>query len=247
IMDPNSSLGKICLGDDVIIISSDKVKGSRDWNSPEYQDTTVSKRKKVMNALSFYRMETDEISDRYLASCFVNGLEAFDGEVNLAFDENLISNEFAVKLCLDYEVKKGEKLVKKVLIVVLKGELYFVKFIINSEEDDFKPGVILGRSFLRLAQGVVDFGNGSGEELPSFVCKMGKSNRNKKRAMENLNLFYQDIGPSSSIRRHLTQEEVAKEELAIRISQRYALLEEERPVIETMAYNDKYKKILDEI
>ncbi|GJT95083.1 hypothetical protein Tco_1090601 [Tanacetum coccineum] len=65
--------------------------------------------------------------------------------------------------------------------------------------------------------------------------------------MENLNLFYQDIGSSSLTGRHLTQEEATKEELAIRISQRYALLEEERPVIETMAYNDKYKKILDEI
>ncbi|GJS59932.1 hypothetical protein Tco_0654716 [Tanacetum coccineum] len=65
--------------------------------------------------------------------------------------------------------------------------------------------------------------------------------------MENLNLFYQDIGPSSSAGRHLTQEEASKEELTIKISQRYALLEEERPVIETMDYNDKYKKILDEI
>ncbi|GJQ94007.1 hypothetical protein Tco_0005146, partial [Tanacetum coccineum] len=113
-----------------------------------------------MNALSFYRMETNEISERYITPCFVNGLEAFDGEVNLAFDENLITNEFAVKLCLDYEVKKGKKLVKKELIVALKGELYFVKFIINPEEDDFEHEVILGRSFLRLAQGVVDFGNG---------------------------------------------------------------------------------------
>ncbi|GKC34551.1 hypothetical protein Tco_1046935 [Tanacetum coccineum] len=65
--------------------------------------------------------------------------------------------------------------------------------------------------------------------------------------MENLNLFYQDIGPYSSVGGHLTQEEAAKKELAIRISQRYALLEEEMHVIETMAYNDKYKKILDEI
>ncbi|GKD82720.1 hypothetical protein Tco_1349559 [Tanacetum coccineum] len=73
-----------------------------------------------MNALSFYRMEMDEISKQYIAPCFVNRLEAFDGE----------------------------------------GELYFVKFIINPEEDDFEPGVILGRSFLRLAQVVVDFGNG---------------------------------------------------------------------------------------
>ncbi|GJW79777.1 DNA-directed DNA polymerase [Tanacetum coccineum] len=76
---------------------------------------------------------------------------------------------------------------------------------------------------------------------------MGKSNRNKKRAMENLNFFYQDIGTSSSAGGHLTQEEAAKEALAIRISQKFALLEEVRPVIETMAYHDKYKKILDEI
>ncbi|GKD74269.1 hypothetical protein Tco_1332551 [Tanacetum coccineum] len=89
----------------------------------------------------------------------MNGLEAYDGEINLAFDENLISNKFAVKLCLDYEIKKGKKLVKKELIDALRGELYFVKFIVNPEEDDFEPGVILGRSFLRLAKGVVDFGN----------------------------------------------------------------------------------------
>ncbi|GJW18989.1 hypothetical protein Tco_0026425 [Tanacetum coccineum] len=35
--------------------------------------------------------------------------------------------------------------------------------------------------------------------------------------MENLNLFYQDIGPSLSAGRHLTQKEAAKEELAIRV------------------------------
>ncbi|GJX60376.1 hypothetical protein Tco_0291766 [Tanacetum coccineum] len=202
-----------------------------------------------MKALSFYRIETDEISEWYIAPCFVNGMEAYDGEINLVFDENLISNEFVVKLCLDYEVKKGKKLVKKELIVALKGELYFVKFIINPKEDEFEPGVIMGRSFLRLAHGVVDFGNDVitiypkpdpfeddsektgkssddwdqlldfnfddvpkfGEELPLFVCKMGKSKRNKKRAMENLNLFYQDIGPSSSAGCHLTQEEAAKD------------------------------------
>ncbi|GJW89293.1 hypothetical protein Tco_0164633 [Tanacetum coccineum] len=160
IIDPNSSLENFCLGDDVIVISSDKVEGSGDWNSPEYQDTTGSKGKKVMTALSFYRMETDEISERYIVPCFMNGLEAYDGEINLAIDDNLISNEFAVKLCLDYEIRKGKKLVKKELIVALKGELYFVKFIINAEEDDVEPGVILGRSFLRPAKGIVDFGEG---------------------------------------------------------------------------------------
>ncbi|GJT90220.1 hypothetical protein Tco_1079065 [Tanacetum coccineum] len=185
----------------------------------------------------------------------------------------MISNEFAVKLCLDYEVKKGQKLVKNGLIVALRGELYFVKFVINPEEDDVKPRVILGRSFLRIAKGIVDFGNGVitvypepdpfeddyektgkspdnwdqlldfnfdgvptfGEEHPPLVYKMGKSSRNKKRVMDNLSLFYKDIGPSSSAGRHLTQDEETKEALAIRISQKFALLEEVRPVLETMA------------
>nr|GEZ19557.1 hypothetical protein [Tanacetum cinerariifolium] len=65
--------------------------------------------------------------------------------------------------------------------------------------------------------------------------------------MENINLFYQDIGPSSSAGSHLTLEEAEKETLAVKINQKFALLKEERPVIKTMVYNDKYKKILDEI
>nr|GEU80337.1 hypothetical protein [Tanacetum cinerariifolium] len=175
-------------------------------------------------------METDEVSEWYIAPCFVNGLDAYDGEINLAFDENLISNEYAVKLCLDYEVKKENKIVKKELIFALRGELYLVKFIINLKEDEGEHGVILGRSFIRLVNGIVDFSSEDqlldfnfddipqldGEGLSQFVCKMGKSSHNKKRAMENLNLFYQDIKPSS-------------------------------PVLETMAYNDKYKKVLDDI
>ncbi|GJU02191.1 hypothetical protein Tco_1112529 [Tanacetum coccineum] len=198
----------------------------------------------------------------------------------------MISNEYAIKLCLEHEVKRGNKIVKKELIVALRGEIYFVKFIINLEEDDVEPGVIFGRSFLRMTKAITDFGARTitiyhdidlfledteeeeksmddwgqfldfnlddipvlgGEELPLFVCKMGKSSRDKKRAMENLNLFYQDIGTSSSTGRHLTQKEAAKEALALRISQKFALLEEVRPVFETMAYHDKYKKVLNEI
>ncbi|GJS80191.1 hypothetical protein Tco_0730072 [Tanacetum coccineum] len=38
-------------------------------------------------------------------------------------------------------------------------------------------------------------------------------------------------------------EEAAKEALTLRISKKFALLEEVRPVLETMAYHDKYKKV----
>ncbi|GKB42790.1 hypothetical protein Tco_0887732 [Tanacetum coccineum] len=51
------------------------------------------------------------------------------------------------------------------------------------------------------------------------------------------------MGTSSSAGGHLTQEEA----IAIRMSRKFALLEEEMPIIETMAYHEKYKKILDEV
>nr|GEU31540.1 integrase, catalytic region, zinc finger, CCHC-type, peptidase aspartic, catalytic [Tanacetum cinerariifolium] len=212
-MDPNLSLGKICLGENVIEISSDKVEGSRDWDSPEHQDTANNGGKKETKAMVFHKMDTEEISDRFMVPCFLNGLEAYDGEINLGVEENMILKEYVVKLCLEHEVKRGNKVVKKELIIALRDDI-----------------PLLG-----------------GEELLSFVCKMGKSNRNKKRAMKNLILFYQDIGTSSSTGRHLTQKEAAKEALALRINQKFALLKEVRPVLETMAYHDKYKKVLDEI
>ncbi|GJT81188.1 hypothetical protein Tco_1055530 [Tanacetum coccineum] len=264
IMDPTSSLGRICLGENVYGSPSEKVEGHGDWDAPEYTDTAGSKEKKVTKALSFYKMETDEVSERYIAPCFVNGLNAYDAEINLALDENLISNEFAVKLCLDYEVKKGNKVVKKELIVALRGELYFVKFIINLKEDDIEPIVILGRSFKRLVNGIVDFESWVITVYPEQDPFKDDSQKTKK-SMEDwdqlLDFNFDDIpqldgeelspfvyiGPSSSNGRHLTQEEAAKEVLALKISKMFALLEEVRPVLETMAYNDKYKKVLDEI
>ncbi|GKB97991.1 hypothetical protein Tco_0984128 [Tanacetum coccineum] len=104
-------------------------------------------------------MDIEEVSDRYVAPCFVNGLEAYDGKINLRMEENMISNEVAVKLCLEHEVRCGNKVVKKELIVALRGNIYFVKFIINPEEDDVEPGVVLERSFMCLTKGIADFGN----------------------------------------------------------------------------------------
>ncbi|GJV29616.1 hypothetical protein Tco_1386064 [Tanacetum coccineum] len=48
-------------------------------------------------------------------------------------------------------------MVKKELIVALKGEIYFVKFIINPEEDDVELNVIFGRSFLHMTKAITDF------------------------------------------------------------------------------------------
>nr|GEZ52898.1 hypothetical protein [Tanacetum cinerariifolium] len=248
-MKSNSSLGKICLGQDVVVISSDTVERSRDWNSLEFQETANSGKRRKQRLWFFTKW----------------------GAKKLAVDSWILVLSMGWRLMME-------------LIVAHKGKIYFVKFIINPEENDVELGVIFGRSFLRMTKAITDFGVGTitiypnihpflegtkeeetsnddwdhlldfiiddipllGEEgLLPFVCKMGKSSHNKKRAMENLNFFYQDIGTSSSVGGHLTQEEAAKEALAIRMSQKFALLEEERPIIETMAYHDKYKKILD--
>nr|GEY56391.1 hypothetical protein [Tanacetum cinerariifolium]GEY59221.1 hypothetical protein [Tanacetum cinerariifolium] len=187
-------------------------------------------------------METEEVSDRFVAPCFVNGLEAYD----------------------------GNKVVKKELIVTLRGEIYFVEFIVNLKEDDVEPEVIFNRSFLCVTKAITYFRVGTitifpdidpfleeieekeksnddmdhlldfniddvpllGEEgLPPFVYRMRRSSCNKKRAMQNLNFFYQDIGTSSSAGGHLTQEEAAREAITIKMSRKFALLEEERPII----------------
>ncbi|GJX77050.1 hypothetical protein Tco_0323861 [Tanacetum coccineum] len=65
--------------------------------------------------------------------------------------------------------------------------------------------------------------------------------------MENIMYFNNGTGPSTSVGIPLTQEEAEKRALAHNISIRYEILEEVRPVIETLAYNDKYRKLLDEI
>ncbi|GJX49885.1 hypothetical protein Tco_0276730 [Tanacetum coccineum] len=214
-MDPNSSIGKTCLGEYIIDLSSEKTEGHGDWNSIEYQDTTNS--------------------------------GAYDGEINLGKEENMISNEFAMKLCLDHE------------------------FIINPEEDDVEPGVVLGRLFMCLTKGITDFGNGiitiypeldpfldrSGEtkkidddwdlllddldfgdileikgvEILPFVCKMRKNNWNKRKQLEKYQMIYSNMGQSLSTKKPLTQEEAAREALAINICRRFSKLEEERPAL----------------
>ncbi|GJV17517.1 hypothetical protein Tco_1362840 [Tanacetum coccineum] len=150
-------------------------------------------------------------------------------------NDNLISNDYAVKLCLEYEVRKGKKLVKKELMVLLRGEVYFVEFIINPEEDEFEAGLIFRRSFLQgnpnldnleeLLDFNIDEVPQTETDLPPLVCKMGKGSRNKKKILENI-MYFNGVGPSSSIGTPLTQEEAERRALAHSISMRYEMLEE---------------------
>ncbi|GJZ29044.1 hypothetical protein Tco_0573691 [Tanacetum coccineum] len=142
----------MCLGKDVIEISSDRNEGSGDWDSPEYKDTVGSGGKKEPEALVFHKMDTED----------------------------------DIKLCLEYEVRKGKKLVKKELMLVLRGEIYFVQFIINPEEDEFEPGLIFRRSFLHSANAIINFGEGTVTIQPGFDPFLLSSDEEGKPNLDDL-------------------------------------------------------------
>ncbi|GKD98065.1 hypothetical protein Tco_1381962 [Tanacetum coccineum] len=278
-MDQKTNDGRLSLGEDNQESMDVINKGKDQWTGPEYHDTAESA-KKSSKLLFFYRMEENE--ERYSAPCHVGGLHAYDGEINLAYEKNMLSNEYAVKMCLDIEEIDGEKVVRREMLVTLKGEFYFVKFIINPEEDDTEPCVILGRSFLKLAKGVVDFGNGiitmqpdpdffgddSDEEeehewesifdleeikepTPTeprpYVCNMGKSTRNKRRALGGFQTSYPDEGPSWSNGTPLTQEEMVRQDLVRSICEKRLLEEMGNEQDKLKGIIDRKKETIDEV
>ncbi|GJU22738.1 hypothetical protein Tco_1156080 [Tanacetum coccineum] len=57
-------------------------------------------------------------------------------------------------------------------------------------------------------------------------------------------MSYDGEGPSLTVNRPRTQEELSREEMEEDL-ERIMLLNERRPIIETLKYSDKHKKILD--
>nr|GEY83176.1 hypothetical protein [Tanacetum cinerariifolium] len=152
----------------------------------------------------------------------------------------MISNEFAVKLCLEHEVKRGNKVVKRELIVSLRGEIDFVKFIINPK-DDVEPGVIFGRSFLRMTKENTDDGAGTitiYPEIDPFLEDIKEEEKSMDDWDQLLDFNFDDI-PLLGGEELLSFEDAAKEALALRISQKFALLEKVRLVLKTMAIMTK--------
>nr|GEZ86829.1 hypothetical protein [Tanacetum cinerariifolium] len=159
------------------------------------------------------------------------------------------------KLCLEHEVKRGNRIVKKEFIVILGGDIYFMKFIINPDDDDVEPGVIFGRSFLRMTKAITDFKAGTiiiYPEIDPFLedTKEGEKSMDDWDQLVDFNLDDIPLLGGEELLPFICKigkKEAENEALAIRISQKFAFLEEERPVLETMAYHDKYKKVLNEI
>nr|GEV60985.1 hypothetical protein [Tanacetum cinerariifolium] len=186
------------------------------------------------------------------------GLDAYDGITDLEYKKNLISNEFAIKLRLQYE--------DDVELGVIFGHSF-------CEGSRFTISGGLGSS--KLTKAIVEFGNGiltiwpdlitfnsdSDDELdaliasinvedlppldisdfPSFVCNIGKNLRNKKKPFETYKMSYDGEGPSLTINQPRTQKEVTREEIKEDLYERIMILNARRPIIETLKYSDKTK------
>ncbi|GJW44370.1 hypothetical protein Tco_0073169 [Tanacetum coccineum] len=84
-------------------------------------------------------------------------------------------------------------------------------------------------------------------DISPFMCSMGKSARNKKQHSKNYKMSYNGEGPSLTVKRPLTQEELSREELENDIYERILILNEPRLIIETLKYSDQHKKLLDSV
>ncbi|GJV10231.1 reverse transcriptase domain-containing protein [Tanacetum coccineum] len=195
-------------------------KGLSAFDHENFADTADSGKKKEVKAFTFHRMETEEVCEHYITPCFVEELDAYDGVTDLEYEKNLISNKFAVKLSLQYEIRKNaEKIMNRELLVAFWGELYFVGFVINPEEDDVEPCVIFGCSFLKLTKAldallasinVEELPKLDQSDFPPFVCNIRKNLRNKKKPSKTYKMSYDGEGSSLSINRPRTQEELTK-------------------------------------
>nr|GEX84071.1 hypothetical protein [Tanacetum cinerariifolium] len=214
----DSSMGKMCLGQDINEISSDRNEGSEIRIHLNTKIQQEMKERKNLKLWSFTKCTLRRI---------VIGID-----------------------------------------VSLREEIYFVQFIINPEEDEFEPGLIFERSFLRSAKAITNFREGtitiqpdfdpfllsSYEEgnpnlndlemlldfdfdeipqietdLPPMVCKIGKGSQNKKKIMKNIMYFNNGAGPSSSVGIPLTQEEAEKRRKINGKSERHMIKEKKDP------------------
>ncbi|GJY89431.1 hypothetical protein Tco_0504627 [Tanacetum coccineum] len=229
-------------------------QGLGDWDLPEYKDTAGSGGKKEPEALVFHKMYTEEDSERYIAQCFVNGLYASDGEINFEKNDNLISNDYAIIINPEEDEFEPGLIFERLFLCFANAMVNFGEWTITIQPN-FDPFLLSSDEEKNLnlddLEELLDFDIDEVPQtetnLPPMICKMGKGSRNKKKVMENILYFNNGVGPSSSVGTPLTQEEAERRVLAYSISMRYEILEEVRPIIETLAYSDKYRKLLDEI
>ncbi|GJT69184.1 DNA-directed DNA polymerase [Tanacetum coccineum] len=122
-------------------------RGNKRLKRRDYNDKDIKRSTEMLDKIDQDRRMQEGLKALKISVKYSNGLQ----KKNL--EEELKDRE------LNARAKYGALLRKRDALAVAVSELYFVKFIINPEEDDVEPRVVFGRSFLRPTKGIVDFRN----------------------------------------------------------------------------------------
>ncbi|GJW87018.1 hypothetical protein Tco_0162358 [Tanacetum coccineum] len=190
-MDPHTSLGRMFINENQNVTLNDMIESEGEWSGFDYLDTTDNGKKKETKAYTFYRMESEEVRERF---------------------------------------KVQEKEVKRLAI--------WPETITCDSDEDELDALLASINIDELPP--IDITN-----FPPFVCNTGKGLRNKKKPTKTYKITYDGEGHSLTVNRPKTQEELAREELEEDLYEKIMLLNEKRPIIETLKYGDKHKMLLD--
>ncbi|GJR86701.1 reverse transcriptase domain-containing protein [Tanacetum coccineum] len=120
-----------------------------------------------------------------------------------------------------------------------KMETEEIYFVVNLEEVDVEPSMILGRPFIKLAKCIIDFNNGTLTIWPDTLSVDSGDDLDELLASINVD----DLPPLDTVITTI----FPKEEMEVDVYERVLLLNERRPIIETLKYSGKHKMLLDSV
>ena len=201
---------------------------------------------------------------RYSTPCGVEGIKAWDAQLNMEYGDNYITEEMLGKLGfvrLDYE-DYGRKIVRDVNVNI-HGHVFKVDFVVLEYGNADESEVVFGRDFMVKTKCMIDFALGEmridvddlvEEKVgKGEIVKMGKANR-KKTPLNKLTQPSTPKNESSSsssppktpqIVKPLTQQQ--KEAILENLETKFKEFMEEKPVIDVLNNYMIYRKKLDAV
>lgn len=101
-MDPNSSIGRMCLDKGNCLAENDQVETEETWQGAVTFDITDMGKKNKQRIHIFHRMETDECYMKFITPCHVENIYTNDVMADLDYSRNYMSKELMKRLGLGF-------------------------------------------------------------------------------------------------------------------------------------------------
>ncbi|GJQ94999.1 hypothetical protein Tco_0006138 [Tanacetum coccineum] len=74
-MDPNTSIGRLCLGENNQGSVAKGIENKEQWEGPEFQDIASNRQEREAKFFTFYRIK--EEGEHYFTPCYMGGLHTY--------------------------------------------------------------------------------------------------------------------------------------------------------------------------